>query len=88
MEVRLRQGRKCLSCGYRRAIRAERAPLGARRVPAVPLRRLGLDAELSERTRRLLRERPVDRRRLRPVVGGAGLDGSGEHRATNASLGR
>jgi hypothetical protein len=42
---------ECLNCGHRRAVREGWAS----------------SAELSERTRRLLRERPVARRHLRAV---------------------
>jgi hypothetical protein len=66
MEVRLRQV-ECLNCGYRRAARAD-GPHGAHdECPRCRYVGWASSAELSERTRRLLRELPVGRRRLRAL---------------------
>jgi hypothetical protein len=66
MEFRLRQV-ECLSCGYRRAMRADEGRSVADECPKCHYVGWASSAELSERTRRLLRERPVNRRRLRAV---------------------
>jgi hypothetical protein len=63
MEVRLRQV-ECLSCGYRRAMRADGNTSAHDECPKCSYVGWASSAELSERTRRLLRERPLDRRRL------------------------
>jgi len=60
---RLRQV-ECLSCGYRRAIRDDARGSAFDECPKCRYVGWASSAELSERTRRLLRERPVDRRRL------------------------
>jgi Zn ribbon nucleic-acid-binding protein len=66
MEIRLRQV-ECLSCGYRRAVREDERRSALDECPKCHYVGWAASAELSERTRRLLRERPVDRRRLRAV---------------------
>jgi len=67
MAIRLRQV-ECLSCGYRRAIRAEEHRSALDECPKCRYVGWASSAELSEQTRRLLRERPLDvRRRLRVV---------------------
>jgi hypothetical protein len=63
---RLRQV-ECLSCGYRRAARAAVPRSALDECPRCLYVGWASTAELSERTRRLLRERPVDRRRLNTV---------------------
>jgi hypothetical protein len=60
---RLRQV-ECLSCGYRRAIRGDARGSAPDECPKCRYVGWASSAELSERTRRLLRERPVDHRRL------------------------
>ncbi len=66
MEGRARQV-ECLNCGQRRALyEAERRP-GLDECPRCGYVGWAPSAELSERTRRLLRERPVDRRWLHAV---------------------
>jgi hypothetical protein len=64
MDVRLRQV-ECLGCGYRRAARDDTPALDE--CPKCRYVGWASSAELSERTRRLLRERPVDRRGLRAM---------------------
>jgi hypothetical protein len=67
MEVQLRQV-ECLSCGYRRAIRAADHRSALDECPQCHYVGWASTADLSENTRRLLRERPLDvRRRLRAV---------------------
>jgi hypothetical protein len=67
MEIRLRQV-ECLSCGYRRAIRSDERRSALDECPRCHYVGWASSAELSERTRRLLRDRPLDvRRRLRVV---------------------
>jgi hypothetical protein len=66
MEVPLRQV-ECLSCGYRRAVRAYGRPSALDECPQCRYVGWASSAELSEQTRRLLRERPLDRRRLHAV---------------------
>ena len=66
MDVRLRQV-ECLSCGYRRAVRADERRSALDEGPQCHYVGWASSAELSERTRRLLRERPVERRHLRAV---------------------
>jgi hypothetical protein len=67
VEIRLRQV-ECLSCGYRRAVRADEHRSALDECPQCHYVGWAASAELSEQTRRLLRERPVDvRRRLRAV---------------------
>ena len=66
MEVRLRPV-ECLSCGYRRAIRDDERRSALDECPKCRYVGWASSAELSERTRRLLRERPVGRRRLHAV---------------------
>jgi hypothetical protein len=66
MKVRLRQV-ECLSCGYRRSIRADRRRSALDDCPRCRYVGWAASAELTEGARRLLRERPVDRRRLHAV---------------------
>jgi Zn ribbon nucleic-acid-binding protein len=68
METRLRAV-ECLSCGYRRAIRDGDRHSGLDECPRCAYVGWASSAELSERTRRLLRERPVEHRHLRLVEG-------------------
>jgi hypothetical protein len=63
---RLRQV-ECLSCGYRRAILDDKPSSALDECPRCRYVGWASSAELSERTRRLLRERPVDRRGLHAV---------------------
>ncbi|HZQ66293.1 MAG TPA: hypothetical protein VFA66_13825 [Gaiellaceae bacterium] len=67
MEVRLRQV-ECLSCGHRRAVRSDERRSALDECPRCGYVGWASSAELSERTRRLLRERPLERRRLRVVT--------------------
>jgi len=67
MEVHLRQV-ECLSCGYRRAVRAAEHRSALDECPQCHYVGWASSADLSERTRRQLRERPIHvRRRLRVV---------------------
>jgi hypothetical protein len=66
MEIRLRQV-ECLNCGHRRSVRAEDEHTGWDECPRCRYVGWAASAELSEQTRRMLRERPVERRRLRVV---------------------
>jgi hypothetical protein len=66
MEVPLRQV-ECLSCGYRRTVRACGRRSALDECPQCRYVGWASSAELSERTRRLLRERSLDRRRLHAV---------------------
>jgi len=66
VEARLRQV-ECLSCGYRRAVRASEKRSALDECPRCDYVGWASSADLSERMRRLLRERPVDRRRLHAV---------------------
>lgn len=66
MEARLRPV-ECLSCGYRRAIRDDERCSALDECPRCRYVGWASTAELSERTRRLLRDRPVDSRRLHAV---------------------
>ena len=61
MEIRLRQV-ECLSCGYRRAVREDERRSALDECPKCHYVGWASSAELSERTRRLLRERPVEGR--------------------------
>lgn len=63
MEIRLRQV-ECLSCGHRRAVRADERRSARDECPRCRYVGWAASAELSERTRRLLRERSLPRRRL------------------------
>jgi len=63
MEVRLRQV-ECLNCGYRRAVRETDRRTALDECPRCHYVGWAATAELSERTRRLLRDRPIERRRL------------------------
>jgi hypothetical protein len=65
MEV-LRQV-ECLGCGYRRAVRSGERRSGRDECPRCHYVGWASTADLSENTRRLLRERPLDRRRLHAV---------------------
>jgi hypothetical protein len=66
MAIRLRQV-ECLQCGYRRAVRKDEPRTALDECPQCRYVGWAASAELSERTRRLLRERPVGRRHLRAV---------------------
>jgi len=66
MEVRLRPV-ECLGCGYRRAMRDDQRRSALDECPRCRYVGWASSAELSERTRRLLRERPVTRRRLHAI---------------------
>ena len=68
METRLRPV-ECLSCGYRRSVREAERHSGLGECPRCAYVGWASSAELSERTRRLLRERPVEHRHLRLVEG-------------------
>jgi hypothetical protein len=63
MDARLRQV-ECLSCGYRRAIRGGERSSALDECPRCRYVGWASSAELSERARRLVRDRPVERRRL------------------------
>ena len=56
---------ECLGCGSVRVATLIRGHVEAHECPRCGYLGWALSAELSEPTRRLLRERPVDRRRLR-----------------------
>jgi len=58
---------ECLQCGHRRAVRKEEPRSALDECPRCRYVGWASSAELSERTRRLLRNRPVQRRRLRSV---------------------
>jgi hypothetical protein len=66
MEIRLRQV-ECLNCGHRRAVLEAERHTGEDECPRCRYVGWAASAELSEHTRRMLRERPVERRRLRAV---------------------
>lgn len=66
VETRLRQV-ECLSCGHRRTVPADIERSAFDECPSCRYVGWASSAELSERTRRLLRERPVERRHLRAV---------------------
>jgi hypothetical protein len=66
VEIRLRQV-ECLNCGHRRAARADRYRAALDECPRCNYVGWAASAELSERTRRRLRERPVEQRRLRMI---------------------
>jgi hypothetical protein len=66
MEIRLRQV-ECLNCGHRRSVREAEPRSGEAECPRCRYVGWASSAELSERTRRLLRDRPVERRHLRAV---------------------
>ena len=66
MEIRLRQV-ECLSCGYRRAVRDDEPRSGLDECPRCRYVGWASTAELTERARRQLRERPLERRHLRAV---------------------
>jgi Zn ribbon nucleic-acid-binding protein len=66
MEIRLRQV-ECLSCGHRRAVREDARRSAADECPRCGYVGWASTAELSEHTRKLLRERPVERRHLRAL---------------------
>jgi len=66
MEIHLRQV-ECLQCGHRRAVRRDEPRSALDECPRCLYVGWASSAELSERTRRLLRDRPVQRRRLRAV---------------------
>jgi Zn ribbon nucleic-acid-binding protein len=58
---------ECLNCGYRRAIRSNEERSALEECPKCRYVGWAASAELSEETRRLLRERPVPSRRLHAV---------------------
>jgi hypothetical protein len=66
MQIRLRQV-ECLNCGYRRSVLETEQHTGQDECPRCRYVGWAASAELSEHTRRLLRERPLERRRLRAV---------------------
>jgi hypothetical protein len=66
MPIHLRQV-ECLQCGHRRAVRKDQPRSALDECPRCQYVGWASSAELSERTRRLLRDRPLDRRRLRLV---------------------
>ncbi len=66
MAIRLRQV-ECLGCGYRRSVRAGEPGSALDECPRCTYVGWAASAELSEQTRRLLRERPPGHRRLRAV---------------------
>jgi hypothetical protein len=66
VEIRLRQV-ECLNCGHRRAARSDELRSALDECPRCWYVGWAASAELSENTRRLLRERPVNRRRLHAV---------------------
>jgi hypothetical protein len=66
MEVRLRQV-ECLNCGHRRTVLEAERRTGEDECPRCHYVGWASSAELTERTRRMLRERPVERRHLRAV---------------------
>jgi hypothetical protein len=66
MAIRLRQV-ECLNCGHRRAVLDAELRSAEDECPRCRYVGWASTAELSERTRRMLRERPVERRRLRSV---------------------
>jgi hypothetical protein len=66
MEIHLRQA-ECLQCGHRRAVRRDEPRTALDECPRCRYVGWASSAELSERTRRLLRDRPVQGRRLRAV---------------------
>jgi hypothetical protein len=66
MEARLRPV-ECLGCGYRRAIRDGERCSALDECPRCHYVGWASSAELSERTRRLLRDRPLNSRRLHAV---------------------
>ncbi len=66
MEIRLRPV-ECLSCGYLRAIRDDERSSALEECPRCRYVGWASSAELSERTRRLLRDRPLSSRRLHAV---------------------
>jgi hypothetical protein len=68
METRLRAV-ECLSCGYRRSVREAERHSGLGECPRCAYVGWASSAELSETTRRLVRERPVEHRHLRLVEG-------------------
>jgi Zn ribbon nucleic-acid-binding protein len=58
---------ECLSCGYRRAARDDELRSALDECPKCRYVGWAASAELSENTRRLLRERPLQRRRIRSL---------------------
>jgi len=64
MEIRLRQV-ECLCCGPRRAVRRDEPRSASDECPRCRYVGWAASAELSERTRRLLREQPVEGRHER-----------------------
>jgi hypothetical protein len=66
MEIRLRQV-ECLNCGHRRSVRAAEKRSALDECPRCHYVGWASSVDLTERTRRLIRERPVQRRHLRAV---------------------
>jgi len=66
MPIHLRQV-ECLQCGHRRSVRKDEPRSALDECPRCRYVGWASSAELSERTRRLLRDRPMQRRRLRVV---------------------
>ena len=66
MAIRLRQV-ECLSCGYRRSERETTQRTAEDECPRCHYVGWASSAELTERMRRQLRERPIERRHLRAV---------------------
>jgi ssDNA-binding Zn-finger/Zn-ribbon topoisomerase 1 len=66
MTIRLVQV-ECLNCGHRRAVLAIEQRTGEDECPRCRYVGWAASAELTERTRQMLRERPIERRRLRAV---------------------
>jgi Zn ribbon nucleic-acid-binding protein len=66
VEVRLRQV-ECLKCGHRRAVRSDELRSAHDECPKCQYVGWAASAELTENTRRLIRERPLHRRRLYAV---------------------
>ncbi len=58
---------ECLGCGYRRAVRVAPRSSALGECPRCHYVGWASSADLSEQTRRLLRERPLDRRKLHAV---------------------
>jgi hypothetical protein len=66
MDIRLRQV-ECLNCGHRRAVREDESRSALDECPKCRYVGWASSAELSENTRRLLRDRAVPSRRLHAV---------------------
>jgi hypothetical protein len=66
MAIQLRQV-ECLQCGHRRAVRKDEPRTALDECPRCQYVGWAATAELSDRTRSMLRKRPPERRRLRAV---------------------